>query len=560
MADMTAEALQQITKEMKQYQTPSLNDKMYLHFKGWKKLEPCLREYSGVKALWLEGNGLAALEHLDTMTELRCLYTQQNCLESLEGLEHNVLLDSINATNNSIRTISHISHLTGLHTLQVANNRLCDAADIVHLCECPSLGVLDLQNNKLEDPQCLEVLASLPDLRVLQLQGNPLTRKIKHYRKTVIARLRELTYLDDRPVFEDERRTTRMWAQAGASHKAPEGGEVDAVMIAEALADGTFSVEKAHEAEKAERAAIREEKDAKDKRNRESFQKMLYDARMRRIAHVLNNVRLFEGLSEDCVLEMAAKCASNPVHTNMVVGFAKEEVCLHAGAPVQGLYFVGKGKVQFSRQDKPCYESNVLHGGQYFGENSLCTTGDMPAGSDVVAKDYSELYLLSRDDVLDVADQHEGAMDVLQRNRGNALRVQWHECKPWRAYELVHSTNTFIVAREGMAPPSAPGAANDEDARPRSAPGEQYPIEWYGKNELAKSVPESADEADEINPDGISGDHDISGDMMADEYKESWARVQENKRLALAEAGLTEAEFVAQAEARKRGEDPLVPT
>jgi hypothetical protein len=80
---------------MKQYQTPSLNDKLYLHFKvrlgrllilhanrqsnrnrttcslvlpgsrrlslvlqGWKSIEPCIGEYTGVKALWLEGNGL----------------------------------------------------------------------------------------------------------------------------------------------------------------------------------------------------------------------------------------------------------------------------------------------------------------------------------------------------------------------------------------------------------------------------------------------------------------------------------------------------------------------
>ncbi len=78
----------------------------------------------------------------------------------------------------------------------------------------------------------LDILASMPDLRVLQLQGNPLTRKIKHYRKTVIARCQQLTYLDDRPVFDDERRTVRAWARAGAGHKLPmsEGLEGDVRM------------------------------------------------------------------------------------------------------------------------------------------------------------------------------------------------------------------------------------------------------------------------------------------------------------------------------------------
>eukprot|EP00284_Hemiselmis_tepida_P006653 CAMPEP_0174929522 /NCGR_PEP_ID=MMETSP1355-20121228/27424_1 /TAXON_ID=464990 /ORGANISM="Hemiselmis tepida, Strain CCMP443" /LENGTH=491 /DNA_ID=CAMNT_0016175735 /DNA_START=211 /DNA_END=1682 /DNA_ORIENTATION=+ len=490
---MTAEALQQITKEMKQYNTPSLNDKLYLHFKGWKSIEPCIKEYTGVKALWLEGNGLDALQNLDAMPELRCLYAQQNCITELSGLEGNLLLDSLNVANNSIRTISHISHLTALHTLQAANNRLCGPEDIEHLRECPSIGVLDLQNNKLEDPACLDVLASMPGLRVLQIQGNPLARKVKHYRKTVVARCGELTYLDDRPVFEDERRTTRAWAGAGAAHKAGEGGEVTAVMLAEALADGSFQMEAAHAAEKAERLLIKQEKEDRDRRNREAFQGMLYDARVRRFAHVLANVRLFEGLSEACILDLAAKCAGTPVHTNQVVGFAKEEVCLASGAPVQGLYLVAKGKVGFARQGKPCFDGQVLHAGQYFGECCVCTTVEAAAQADVVARDYSEMYLLSKDDILDTCDGHEGAIDTLQGNRGSALRVQWHECRPFRAYELLHSTNSFIVEREGQGERAQPG---EEKGGGAPAPGESYPIEWYGKNELARSVPEASFEGE----------------------------------------------------------------
>ena len=104
MVDMTAAAIKQITKEMKQYSSPGLNDKLYLHFKGWKKIEECLGEYNGVRALWLEGNGLRTLENLGNLKELRCLYIQQNCLESIEGLEENIQLDAINASNNSIKT------------------------------------------------------------------------------------------------------------------------------------------------------------------------------------------------------------------------------------------------------------------------------------------------------------------------------------------------------------------------------------------------------------------------------------------------------------------------
>jgi hypothetical protein len=35
-------------------------------------------------------------------------------------------------------------------------------------------------------------------------------------------------------------------------------------------------------------------------------------------------------------------------------------------------------------------------------------------------------------------------MDILEANRGNALRVQWYECKPWRAYEIAHPTSRVI--------------------------------------------------------------------------------------------------------------------
>ncbi len=39
---------------------------------------------------------------------------------------------------------------------------------------------------------------------------------------------------------------------------------------------------------------------------------------------------------------------------------------------------------------------------QYFGESSLCTASDVTATNDVVCKDYSEIYLLSQEDLLEV--------------------------------------------------------------------------------------------------------------------------------------------------------------
>ena len=45
--------------------------------------------------------------------------------------------------------------------------------------------------------------------------GNPVVKDIKHYRKTIIAKCKALRYLDDRPVFEDERRYCEAFAKGG---------------------------------------------------------------------------------------------------------------------------------------------------------------------------------------------------------------------------------------------------------------------------------------------------------------------------------------------------------
>jgi dynein assembly factor 1 len=84
--------------------------------------------------------------------------------------------------------------------------------------------------------------------------GNPVVKKIKNYRKTIVAKCKQLKYLDDRPVFEEERRRTEAWYKA--------------------LQD-TGSMDAAQEAERAELKLIRNEKDLADERNFLAFEKMM---------------------------------------------------------------------------------------------------------------------------------------------------------------------------------------------------------------------------------------------------------------------------------------------
>lgn len=215
---MTKAWLKMHCKKTNQYMTPSLNDKLYLHFKGFEEIAN-LEEYTGLRALFIEGNGLDSLKGLTAaQKELRCLFAQGNCISRISDLEHITALNTLNLSNNRITHVECLSHLPDLQTLQLASNKLETLDSIRHLADCPVVSTVDLSGNNLDgpDPEAfLDLFRSVPSLQVLYLKGNPIVAKVPHYRKRLIAGIPKLTYLDDRPVFEAERRLSEAWIRGG---------------------------------------------------------------------------------------------------------------------------------------------------------------------------------------------------------------------------------------------------------------------------------------------------------------------------------------------------------
>lgn len=362
------------------YRTPSCNEKLYLHHKGFDGIDPnAFKEYTDVKVLWLEGNCFSQLpcgvidcnerseENLsaeeqaaekalqDAVCEtrnnerdvsitssppviedaqvdifatmyptLRQLFLHGNMFMQMPNCFRFEKLDSINLSDNFITSVSsycpqwtkkcsevesrptaagsmpspqksaanqpiasttttaagdkaahaarwaeqvalwaaYCTHTTEskclcgtLSQLHLKNNHLTTVEQIAPLLCFKNLSTLDLSNNRLDDGEgVLQVLENMNNLKALYLSGNPCVRTITNYRRTVLSRCKKLLHLDDRPVFDDERRLVTAWASGGA------------------------------EAEKKEKQKMREEEDEKHRRRLQEFRDMMAAARQQNSA------------------------------------------------------------------------------------------------------------------------------------------------------------------------------------------------------------------------------------------------------------------------------------
>lgn len=206
------------------YRTHELNDILYLHFKGFRRIDN-LSTFINLKVLYLESNCITEIQGLDCLVNLTGLYLQENMIQRISNLNTLVHLNTLNLSDNRIHSIENLEFNKRLSTLLLKRNFIgTEVNDLQGLLFLPpSVSVIDLSENRIEYDQIIEhFLTKVPGLKVLYLHGNDCTRRIAYYRKTMIYKIKQLKYLDDKPVFEDERLFSEAFGRGGLEEERRE--------------------------------------------------------------------------------------------------------------------------------------------------------------------------------------------------------------------------------------------------------------------------------------------------------------------------------------------------
>lgn len=115
---ITERYLRVLCEENGQFTTPALNDTLYLHYKGFKKIEN-LEKFHNIKSIWLECNGITKIENLECCKKIKMIYLHQNAIKQIEGLNCLTNLITINLSCNMITKVEGLEGLVNLRNLDL---------------------------------------------------------------------------------------------------------------------------------------------------------------------------------------------------------------------------------------------------------------------------------------------------------------------------------------------------------------------------------------------------------------------------------------------------------
>lgn len=211
---MSKRLVQRLCRDQGAPVTPACNTTLYLQGLKFGAIEG-LDDYTAVRVLHLENNCLrrlgGGLAHLAGC--LRALYLNHNHMSAVAELAAFTQLELLSLSGNRLSSLEGLP--PSLNTLHVAKAALSRADDVASIArQCPALQVLDISDNELQGEDCLAAVTAVATLSVLYAQRNGFTQ-IAHWRKTVIAALPKLTYLDEAPVEEVDRVGAAAWLTGG---------------------------------------------------------------------------------------------------------------------------------------------------------------------------------------------------------------------------------------------------------------------------------------------------------------------------------------------------------
>jgi len=136
---------------------------------------------------------------------------------------------------------------------------------------------------------------------------------------------------------------------------------------------------------------------------------------------ILREISIFSSLTEDTLLQIDKVCKKKNYNKGEIILFEHDEG--------NTLFFIVKGEVKISRESDDGREVilSLLHDSDVFGEMSLLD--GMPRSANVTAMEDTELYMIKRENFLELLNNHPNvSIDLLEeithRLRDAGMRIK----------------------------------------------------------------------------------------------------------------------------------------